>query len=117
MTCPICGGPFEALLTSLPFKIGERCIVILKNLPVRQCHNCREYVIEDAVMAKIDAILKGVDATVELEVLSYAMWPSGAGGVDPPSTRIWPTAGRGGDERRQTVAPAAERRIMAMDGQ
>jgi hypothetical protein len=45
--------------------------VIIKNLPVLQCRNCSEYLIEDAVMEKIDTILGDVDTTVELEVLSY----------------------------------------------
>jgi YgiT-type zinc finger domain-containing protein len=71
MTCEVCGGQFEELFTNVPFKVGDKSIVILKNLPVLQCRNCSAYVIEDAVMERIDAILSGVDATIELEVLSY----------------------------------------------
>lgn len=71
MTCHICGGTLEARLTTLPFKVGDDRIVIIKGLPVLQCDNCSEYVIEDAVMERVDTILRGVDATVELETLSY----------------------------------------------
>ena len=49
MTCHICGGQFEKVLTSLPLKVGADSIVILKNLPVLQCRNCPEYLIEDPV--------------------------------------------------------------------
>lgn len=72
MTCRSCGGSLEHLITSLPFKLSDDCIVIIKGLPILQCRNCSEYVIEDQVMEKIDAILDGIDATAELEVLSYA---------------------------------------------
>jgi YgiT-type zinc finger domain-containing protein len=71
MTCHICGGQLEKIVTDLPFKVDDSRIVIIKNVPVLQCRNCSEYVIEDAVMEKIDAILSSVDTTVELEVLSY----------------------------------------------
>ncbi len=71
MTCHICGGVLEARFTTLPFKVGDDRIVIIKDLPVLQCDNCSEYVIEDAVMERVDTILGGVDTTVELETLSY----------------------------------------------
>jgi YgiT-type zinc finger domain-containing protein len=71
MTCHTCGGQLEEIVTDLPFKVDESRIVIIKNVPVLQCRNCSEYVLEDTVMEKTDAILSSVDATVELEVLSY----------------------------------------------
>jgi YgiT-type zinc finger domain-containing protein len=71
MTCHVCGGELERLTTSLPFKMDEGSIVIIKDLPVLQCRNCSEYLIEDAVMEKIDAILSRVDAVAELEILRY----------------------------------------------
>ena len=37
-----------------------------------KCTSCREYLIEDAVMARIDALLVRADSTAELEVLRYA---------------------------------------------
>ena len=47
-------------------------IVIFKQLPVLQCRACREYLIEDTVMARIDAMLGQADSTAELEVIRYA---------------------------------------------
>ena len=73
MICHNCGGKLEKLITNLPFKISPDCIVIIKELPVLQCQNCNEYLMEDAVMEKVDSILNKIDKTAELEVLSYAV--------------------------------------------
>jgi YgiT-type zinc finger domain-containing protein len=71
MICHICGGELEAVITNLPFKVDGDRIVIIKGLPVLQCANCGEYVIDDPVMEKVDTILSTVDTAVELEILSY----------------------------------------------
>ncbi len=72
MNCHNCGGRLEKVITDLPFKISDS-IIIIKKLPVLQCQNCNEYLIEDIVMEKVDGILDKVDKTAELEILSYAV--------------------------------------------
>lgn len=72
MNCQNCGAKLEKVVTDLPFKLKQRTIVILKNLPVLQCKNCNEYLIADAVMEQVDHILKKVDKSAELEVCHYA---------------------------------------------
>ena len=72
MKCTVCGAHMRAITTDLPFKLSEERIVILKQLPVLQCEACREYLIEDAVMARIDTLLTSSDSTAELEVIRYA---------------------------------------------
>lgn len=72
MKCYHCGGKLESIITDLPFKISNRSIVIIKDLPLLQCQNCNEYVLEDPVMEKVDIILSHVDKDVEVEILSYA---------------------------------------------
>jgi YgiT-type zinc finger domain-containing protein len=72
MKCTVCGARMRAITTDLPFKLSEERIVILKQLPVLQCEACREYLIEDAVMARIDTLLTSSDSTAELEVIRYA---------------------------------------------
>ena len=73
MKCTVCGARMGSMITDLPFKLGEQRIVIIKQLPVMQCRSCREYLIEDAVMQRIDVLLiMRADSTVELEVLRYA---------------------------------------------
>jgi YgiT-type zinc finger domain-containing protein len=71
MICRICGDKFEKIITDLPFKINQGSIVIIKKLPVWQCKSCNEYLIEDHVMEKLDALLKNVDSIAEVEILSY----------------------------------------------
>jgi len=73
MICHNCGAKLEKLITNLPFKVNYDSIVIIKGLPVLQCQNCNEYLIEDEVMQNVDIILNRIDKTAELEVLSYAV--------------------------------------------
>lgn len=72
MKCTVCGARMHPVTTDLPFKLSDERLVILKRLPVLQCTACREYLIEDAVMARIDTMLTGVDDTAELKVIRYA---------------------------------------------
>lgn len=72
MRCTMCGGELKATRTDLPFKVRETSIVILKNLPVMQCENCPEYLIEDAVLSRIDGILDRIDSEAEVEIIRYA---------------------------------------------
>ena len=73
MICHICGGRMENIVTDLPFKVGLRSIIIVKEIPVLQCANCREYLLGDAVMEKVDGVLEHVDSSAELEILSFAV--------------------------------------------
>ncbi len=72
MNCNICGAGMEQMETDLPFKLDERSIIIIKGLPVLQCSNCREYLIEDSVMERLDTILAQMRGGSELEVVKYA---------------------------------------------
>ena len=72
MKCSTCGSTLESVVTDLPFKISDRCIVIIKHLPVIECRNCTEYLIENPVMERVDEILSKVDESAELEILPYA---------------------------------------------
>jgi YgiT-type zinc finger domain-containing protein len=60
------------LITDLPFKVSEATIVILKGLPVLQCDNCSEYLLDDLVMSRVEEILRNADAAAELEIIRYA---------------------------------------------
>ena len=72
MKCHVCGGNMEPQVTDMPFKLSTRTIAILKDLPVLQCGRCGEYVIEDPVMEKVDALLEKVDNATELEIVRFA---------------------------------------------
>ena len=72
MKCHTCGFKLETLITDLPFKVSMTTIVILKGLPVLQCENCNEYLLEDAVMERVERLLENVNAAAELEIIRYA---------------------------------------------
>ena len=72
MRVAVCGAELKPTRTDLPFKVGGTRIVILKNLPVVQCGSCPEYLLEDAVLRRVDEILAGVGRGVELEIIRYA---------------------------------------------
>ena len=72
MKCTVCGAALKSTSTDLPFKVREAGIVIIKSLPVLQCGNCPEYLIEDAVLGRVDEILAHVATGTELEIIRYA---------------------------------------------
>jgi len=37
MKCRVCGSRLRASIPDLPFKVSDRTIVIMKQLPVEQC--------------------------------------------------------------------------------
>jgi YgiT-type zinc finger domain-containing protein len=65
MKCRRWGAEVEHINADLPFKVRENSIVIIRDLPVWQCGNCSEYLLEDSVMAKVDGLLGRVDASAE----------------------------------------------------
>jgi YgiT-type zinc finger domain-containing protein len=72
MNCHVCGSILKPISTTLPFKITPSTIVILKDLPVMQCEQCGEYLLEDSVMARVERIFDSVDHSAELEIIRYA---------------------------------------------
>jgi len=46
--------------------------VIVKDLPVLQCENCSEYVLDDSIFARVEELLSRVDALAELEIIRFA---------------------------------------------
>ncbi len=72
MRCTVCGAEFRATTTDLPFKVSDTAIVILKSIPVVQCAKCPEYLLEDAVLRRVDEILARVNGGAELEIIRYA---------------------------------------------
>ncbi|MBM3465738.1 MAG: YgiT-type zinc finger protein [Armatimonadetes bacterium] len=72
MNCAVCGATMRPTRGALPFRTTEQAIVIVKNLPLVECENCAQYLIEDAVLSRVDEILATVDGAAELEIIRYA---------------------------------------------
>ena len=72
MKCHVCGSKMQSITTDLPFKVNNTTIVIMKDLPVIQCDGCSEYLLDDAVMERVDGIIEKMDVAAELEIIRYA---------------------------------------------
>jgi len=72
MKCTVCGAELKPARTDLPFKVRETGIVIVKHVPILQCANCPQYLMEDVVIGRVDEILAQVDGGAELEIIGYA---------------------------------------------
>ncbi len=72
MNCRICGANLKPIKTDLPFKVSERTIVIVKELPVVQCESCSTYEIEDLVFSRVEELLSAIDRATELEIIRFA---------------------------------------------
>jgi YgiT-type zinc finger domain-containing protein len=72
MKCRVCGGVQQRIETDLPFKTGDRTIVVMKGIPAHQCGRCAEYSLDDPTVARVDELLARVGASTELEVISFA---------------------------------------------
>jgi len=72
MKCHVCGSKMHEVITDIPFKANQSTIVIMKDLPVYQCENCSEHLLDDPVLKRVEKIIKNVDSAAELEVIKYA---------------------------------------------
>jgi YgiT-type zinc finger domain-containing protein len=72
MKCHVCGGHLAPTISDLPFSLGPNNIVVIKKLPMFECTNCTEFLIEDSVMEKVEDLLGRTDEAAELEVIAYA---------------------------------------------
>lgn len=62
----------ESIITTLPFKVDQETIIILKELPVLQCKKCNEYLLEDNIRERVDKLLEKTDYNAELEIIKFA---------------------------------------------
>jgi len=72
MICSRCGSILVSDVTDLPFKLSQRSIVVLRDLPVLQCRACSHFEIEDAVMERVEVLLSRRNKAIELEVIRFA---------------------------------------------
>ena len=72
MDCYICGTGLVKSISDLPFKVSGNTIAIIKNLPIMECPNCKEYLIEDPVLKLVDSVLNKINPGAELEIIDYS---------------------------------------------
>ena len=71
MKCHVCNAKLDRIETDLPFKVSQTSIIIMKQLPVMQCENCQEFLIEDPIMEQVESILSNANSKAELEVVYF----------------------------------------------
>lgn len=72
MKCRLCGGRMENIRTDLPFKLEDHRIIVVKDIPVKQCVSCGEYELSDTVMEHLEMLFESMDESSELEVRRFA---------------------------------------------
>ena len=72
MKCHVCGARMQSINTDLPFKVNDATIIIMKDLPVIQCDGCSEYLLDDPVLKRVDAIIENAETEAELKIIRYA---------------------------------------------
>ncbi len=69
--CYFCGGPLEMKMATIPFVV-ESSVVVVKEIPAKVCVQCDEPVMESAVAASVDRLLKqAYQAGFEVSVVTY----------------------------------------------
>jgi len=70
--CYFCGGTLENRLATIPFVVGSS-VVVIKGTPARVCVQCDEPIVNSAVAASIDRLLKQAHQSgFEVSVITYA---------------------------------------------
>jgi YgiT-type zinc finger domain-containing protein len=62
----------EPTQTDLPFKLNNRRILVVKDMPVFQCNSCGEFMLSEQVMETLDRLIEATDENTELEIRRYA---------------------------------------------
>ena len=69
--CPLCGGALMEGITSLPFFIGAR-IVVVKDVPAEICADCGEPYMKSSVSGRIEVLLDRLEELdSEMSVVHY----------------------------------------------
>ncbi len=69
--CYFCGGKLTPGLTTLPFVVGTK-VVVVKDVPAEVCNQCSEAVMSSEVAAVVDRLLKQVHLSgFEVSIVPY----------------------------------------------
>lgn len=69
--CYFCGGSLRSGMATIPFVVGST-VVVVKRVPALVCAQCGETIMDSAVAATIDHLLKqALRSGFEMSVVSY----------------------------------------------
>ncbi len=71
MKCYLCKGEMKPSTTT-HFVDLKKCMIIVKNVPCWECEQCGEIILDDKVVARLDAIVKNIsEMMTEIAVVEY----------------------------------------------
>ncbi len=53
--CPLCGGEMRDGITTIPFLIGEK-VVVIKDVPAEICSDCGEAYMKSSVVDRVESL-------------------------------------------------------------
>lgn len=62
MLCPLCKGNMEKGAANLPYRLSDKQLVVLTDVPALVCEQCGDEYIEIAVVRKTEQMLEKVRA-------------------------------------------------------
>ncbi len=69
--CPLCGGGMDEGVTTMPFFIAEK-VVVIKNVPAEICADCGEAYMQSRVVGDIESILDRLEELhSEVSIIHY----------------------------------------------
>ena len=69
--CPLCGGEMRDGITTIPFLISEK-VVVIKDVPAEICSDCGEAYMKSSVVDKVESVLDKLDELhSEMSVVHY----------------------------------------------
>jgi YgiT-type zinc finger domain-containing protein len=69
--CPLCGGTMTDSITTVPFLMGDR-IVVIKNVPAEICSDCGEAYMKSSVVGRVEGLLDRLEELgSEVSIVHY----------------------------------------------
>jgi YgiT-type zinc finger domain-containing protein len=69
--CALCGGEMYEGITTIPFLIGEK-VVVIKDVPAEICSDCGEAYMKSSVVDKVESVLDKLEELhSEMSVVHY----------------------------------------------
>ncbi len=74
MLCPLCKGNMEKSVANLPYRLSERNLVVLVNVPALVCEQCGDEYIEIDVVRNVEKVLERVRGDgISMGFVEYAL--------------------------------------------
>ena len=70
--CPICGGPLQHQISTVPFILKHNSVVVIKGVPAEVCADCHEPFLTGQAVDQVAEILRQLRSlSSEVSVVTY----------------------------------------------